>query len=661
MLLILCAGTISAQQNLIDSLTRTISLQRHDTVELEALLKLSNEYIRKDLSKAKELSLKTVAQSNAPEHVKFRSAAYNYLITVYQQSGNSDSALYYLSQSEKLVNQYPDNFKLRFNYNQTAGLFYKNAGALKKALPFMLENTRIWTKEDEHKAGQLLNLGNLYFNMGDYRQAGEAHLQSLSLFEKLNNKRGQSFCLQGLGGDFIELRQFEKAKVYFTRSLQLKKELQDKRGIITACTGLGDVYKEYKQYAVAEKYYNRALKEAQQMKLMPEEARCFYQLSLLYQQMGEVEKTHYTIKQALKLARQAGDSTMSARINGNLIALRFEEQQEKAIEQGLTSNLTTVINSGDRSGEVLEYLRLSDYYASRNQYDKAFLYLQKHEALKDSVEGSEVLLQMRNLEEQYQNDKNEKEIEILKKDQELQALALGRERTNVILIAIALISVVIISVLLVNRYRIMNRAARELEIEKVRNNIARDLHDDIGSTLSSINILSRVALVEQNGNTQNYLQRIGDQSTRMMEDMSDMVWSINPRNDSMEKVITRMREFATEILESSGIEYRFSEKIDNDLILDSEKRKNLFLIFKEAINNAAKYSKANRIEIGFYQQDDMLTLTVKDNGQGFDEQKVNMGNGLRNLRERAKEINGSITLDSAENKGTELVLQLPLA
>ncbi len=243
----------------------------------------------------------------------------------------------------------------------------------------------------------------------------------------------------------------------------------------------------------------------------------------------------------------------------------------------------------------------------------------------------------------------------------MQSLALGRQRAANSAIIIGLISIVVIGLLLVNRYRVMSNTKRLLEIQKVRNNLARDLHDDIGSTLSSINILSQVALVEQNGNTQNYLQRIGDQSNRMMEDMSDMVWSINPRNDSIEKVITRMREFATEIFESAGIEYRFTEKISGGLVLDSERRKNLFLIFKEAINNAAKYSKANTVEIDLQQQNDTLLLKVKDNGQGFEEQKVNAGNGLRNLQERAKEVNGTITLTSAKNKGTELELQLPLA
>lgn len=398
------------------------------------------------------------------------------------------------------------------------------------------------------------------------------------------------------------------------------------------------------------------------MKLATEEARCHYQLSLLYKTMGEKQKTYSAISQALKLARQTGDSALSARISGNLLSLKFEEEKEKekVIETTLITNLNTLINSGDRSAEALEYSRLSDYYASLKQYEKAFFYLQKHEALKDSVEGSEVLLQMKNLEEQYQSDKKEKEIELLKKDQELQTLALSRERTNVTLIAFALISVVIISILLVNRYRIMNRANRELELEKVRNNIARDLHDDIGSTLSSINIMSQLAMNE-NGNTNQQLKKIATHSAQMMENMSDIVWSINPKNDLAEQMVFKMKEFCAEILEPAGINYSFH--IDNSietLKLDSEKRKNLFLIFKEAINNAAKYSNSTEVTINLSAHAGKLHFVVIDNGKGFDKSEVRAGNGLSNMNDRALAISDSLQFKTEVGRGTQIALTIPI-
>jgi two-component system sensor histidine kinase UhpB len=85
-------------------------------------------------------------------------------------------------------------------------------GEYKKALPYVLDNIKIWKKEDENRAGQLLNLGNLYFNMGDFKNAADSHLKSLQLFEILKNLRGQSFCFQSLGNDFFSLNQYVKSR-----------------------------------------------------------------------------------------------------------------------------------------------------------------------------------------------------------------------------------------------------------------------------------------------------------------------------------------------------------------------------------------------------------------------------------------------------------------
>jgi signal transduction histidine kinase len=129
----------------------------------------------------------------------------------------------------------------------------------------------------------------------------------------------------------------------------------------------------------------------------------------------------------------------------------------------------------------------------------------------------------------------------------------------------------------------------------------------------------------------------------------------------MSQVLIRMREFAAEIFELKNIEYLFIENGIEQLILNADQRKNLFLIYKETINNAAKYSQADKIEINLHQQDHSFVMSIKDNGQGFDEQKVKTGNGLRNLRERAKEINATLELKSTVGAGTEVNLKVPIA
>ncbi|MEO7989384.1 MAG: two-component regulator propeller domain-containing protein [Chryseolinea sp.] len=197
--------------------------------------------------------------------------------------------------------------------------------------------------------------------------------------------------------------------------------------------------------------------------------------------------------------------------------------------------------------------------------------------------------------------------------------------------------------------------------EQIRSKVARDLHDDIGSTLSSINIISKLAMNESNGNTNRHLQSIGEHSAKMMESMSDIVWSINPNNDSLEQMMVKMKEFAAEILEPKNISYTFQgEESLNGASLDIQVRKNIFLIFKETINNTAKYSDADQVTIQLEVKDNALHLFIHDNGKGFDFESIKPGNGLRNIRERAKSIDARLDLRSSPTKGTQLEMNIPI-
>lgn len=204
------------------------------------------------------------------------------------------------------------------------------------------------------------------------------------------------------------------------------------------------------------------------------------------------------------------------------------------------------------------------------------------------------------------------------------------------------------------------REIRRLEQEKLRLRIARDLHDEMGSTLSSISILSEAAL----RNLQTDIDRarfgiIGDRSRQVMDAMSDIVWSVNPRNDKMENVLQRMKEFAVEILEARDIALHFEvDESVKSLNLSMEKRKDFYLLFKEAINNAAKYSGAHDVWVTVLDENDSLKMEVRDNGCGFDPAAVKLGNGLWNMQRRAERMGGKLEIISNLSKGVCIRLSL---
>jgi signal transduction histidine kinase len=186
----------------------------------------------------------------------------------------------------------------------------------------------------------------------------------------------------------------------------------------------------------------------------------------------------------------------------------------------------------------------------------------------------------------------------------------------------------------------------------------------MGSTLSTINILSAMASARITTDTPkaaSYVSKITENSQRMMEAMDDIVWSIKPSNDSMQRIIARMREFATSLLESKEMDLHFVvEEEVHDVRLNMEARRDFFLIFKEAVNNAAKYSEACRVDVRIYRDGQRLHLEVIDNGVGFDPVTADGGNGLGNMQRRAAGMQAKYVLQSKVGAGTRIHLQLPL-
>ena len=217
------------------------------------------------------------------------------------------------------------------------------------------------------------------------------------------------------------------------------------------------------------------------------------------------------------------------------------------------------------------------------------------------------------------------------------------------------------------RYRINELLKRQA----IRNKIAQDLHDNVGSTLSSISVYSQVAKIYKEKNRQddlqNALEKISSTSGEMISEMNDIVWVINPRNDSMNIILQRMESFAKPLLNTQGIQYKF--EYDPDLIklyLQMESRKNFYLIFKEAVNNVVKYSCAKNLFVRIERRHQDVVLLVKDDGKGFSmaeaEEKAKnsmSGNGLRNMQVRAKEMKGDMTITSEPGKGTKIELIFP--
>ena len=197
-------------------------------------------------------------------------------------------------------------------------------------------------------------------------------------------------------------------------------------------------------------------------------------------------------------------------------------------------------------------------------------------------------------------------------------------------------------------------------IISVRQKISSDLHDDIGSTLSTINMYSQVAQLHGPGHVP-IMHNIQENAQEVLEKLDDIVWATNPKNDQVKNLVERIDVFARPLLQAKGIQFVFNA--DDNVIshkIGEATRQNLFLICKEAINNCVKYSKCKTCIISLYKKGKSIHCTINDDGNGFDSTKPTERNGLLNMKLRATSVKGKVEITSVLGAGTTVAVVMPL-
>jgi len=286
---------------------------------------------------------------------------------------------------------------------------------------------------------------------------------------------------------------------------------------------------------------------------------------------------------------------------------------------------------------------LAGIYETKNIPDSTLKYLKTAIAIKDSLSNQQKTIAVQTL--IYKEQEKQREIYAfrLKFNARLRMYALIG----------GLLALMIIAGILVRNHR-------RKQLQNIRDSIADDLHDDIGSTLSSISIMSELAIT-RSPQAAALLASIGESTISIQENMSDIVWAIKSGNDSFEHVLQRMNQFASEISDAKNIELDFES--DGSLSgsrLSMKQRKNLYFFFKEVINNAAKHAGAKEISVRLFKKEHRVEMTIRDDGKGFDSNQTFNGNGMGTLKKRATELNAYFKIQSAVNEGTVVDLKFKI-
>jgi ligand-binding sensor domain-containing protein/two-component sensor histidine kinase len=211
----------------------------------------------------------------------------------------------------------------------------------------------------------------------------------------------------------------------------------------------------------------------------------------------------------------------------------------------------------------------------------------------------------------------------------------------------------IIAGIIYGLYRIrINHLKKE---EKIRNQVASDLHDELGSTLNSVKVFTNLAMMEKDNSS--HLEKIKEAAQSAIAGVKDIIWVLDDKRDTLDHLLTRIGQFAKPICEAAGISYNQQSGGNENYKLGKEEKRNLYMIIKESINNSIKYSDCSVIEVLIKNKAGKLNITVTDNGKGFDNTTITSGYGLKNILRRSEEIGYRVEINSSAGNGTLIYLE----
>ncbi|HRB50970.1 MAG TPA: tetratricopeptide repeat protein [Niabella sp.] len=489
------------------------------------------------------------------------------------------------------------------------------------------------------------NLGVAYRRMDDYVLA----LDYLDLSRDLSEKSGDNFsltvALNSIGNIHLMQREYKTAIEYFMECIPISIKAGNDRGLAINMQNLGECYQKLGQSDSAEHYYTQALDYNKKRNDNKGIAICYNSIGNLLQEKGEIAKALNLYKLALPINIKLRDKIFIANSYNNIAEAYLLRKDYQLAKQMFDTSLKISSTIGSVAEAKEAYEGLMKIAEAEQSWQKAFTYSKLFKSLSDSIVNSQTTQTLRGKELAYHQGK----IALLESKGKNDRILIFGGLMLFLLLAIS-------GVLYYLRNRLLERSNRLQQELEIRTQIASDLHDDMGSSLSSIHIFSEL-LRKKGLDSNELLSKIEANAKDTLEALDDIIWLVKPSNDKFSNLGTHIREFSVPLFESKEInfEIEFPDSI-SEIPLPMETRRNIYLIIKESVNNLIKYSECTSASIKATYEGGDLVFTVKDNGKGFDPDMITDRNGVKNLRARAKKIDAEIQFNSALGKGTEIVL-----
>ena len=496
------------------------------------------------------------------------------------------------------------------------------------------------------RLNQLDRVAAYYAAMGysmKYRDLKQAlyYMQKGKAVAEANNFENELKDIYNNYGVLKEInKELDSALFYFNKGLEIKLKINDTIGIPYSWSNMAGVYGLQENYSKSREYFNKSL----QQRLVWADS---LGIAENYTQLGEVFMAEKKSSDAIPLIHKS-------------LPISLKKQYQ---------NLTQY-----------NYKMLSDIYKSLNNADSALYYFEQYSVVKDSVHGLKVQESIAALNIEFETEK--KQNEILQQRAKLAERDLEVRRKNTLIygsLGLALL-LGLMGYLLYNQQKLKNRqllkegelksALAKIEtqnkLQEQRLRISRDLHDNIGAQLtfiiSSIDNL-KFGFTDIGEKLGNKLSSISTFTSQTIYELRDTIWAMNKENITFEDLQARIANFieqAKNASEKTEFSFSIDESVSITHTLTSVEGMNIYRIIQEAVNNSLKYAAAERIGVNISKEEKQYRIEIFDNGNGFEKDLVELGNGLNNMNKRAREIGGTLKIISKEKNGTRVILKIPI-
>jgi signal transduction histidine kinase len=619
-----------------DSLDQKLSAKA-DTSKVKVLSDLCWEYrfISADTAiMFGEMALKLAEDLKFPKGI---AQAFNDLGIIYMDKANYRKATKYFGEAMKLREQLNDLPGQASLYNKL-GIIDQKQGRLKEALQNQIAALKMYEQlgQDKWIGYSLNNIAIIHQNLGNLEKSLKYHEKGLEYRVKMGDEAGEANSLSNMANVYAKMYDTTRAIAYYEKALAISRQLKNEEYISAILSNMGNIYMAKKEFKKALTFYSESLEIRERLGDNKGISSTLSRMGSLYTEIGRYQDAAMALNRALEISKKI---------------LVIEE-------------------------ELSALLGLAKLKALTNQTDSAIILMKLYIATNDSVYSERIKQQILDVQSQYETDKLEQDLEMVKQEKQFTEIKLIQRKTQLWLLVFIIISMTGAGIFLFYRHQQRQKAAADAEKirqqearmsavfqaqEEERRRIAKELHDGVGQTLIALKMnyhkLSFKATSRDLAQDLKRLHTMLDNASAEVRTISHQMMPVELEQFGLVPAIENLLKMN---FENAPLQYHFEHSGFDNRISDQIELA-LFRILQELVSNVIKHAQATFLNVQLIKLKTHVVLNVSDNGIGFDVDATEKnGIGLLNIASRIDAIKGHLNYESAPGTGTSVTIRIPL-